>query len=802
MRVATSLPTMLQTIAYSGPVASGDPPLRRALEGPWRLAASRNTDLSVIAEISRSVDERTIAYVAKPLAGHACIVLRLREVPDSGSGVDRVEFVRQAQLDESIGANDLQCPHCGHTLPTWAPACSHCRQPVAGAPGSTIDASRDDVYAAVAQTLHGKFALLGELPIGSAAVYIATDLETEAIVALRLGVKAAASWHTPADSLVLTPLTYLAALAQDGATVDTPAPHQFDTLPQSSPHSGEVNPLTDQEHASVSRSVEVVSASDAGESPHPSGKVCPKCNSVYNAAVRFCPSDGSSLHPLEESDDLIDQVIDNRYHLVRLLGEGGMGRVYLAEHVQMGRRCALKVLHPNLDRTQDAVRRFSREAKNASRIQHPNVATVYDFGETQDGLVYLAMEFIDGESLSAVIARGTRLAVDRALVIAREVAEGLQAAHALGIIHRDLKPDNIMIARSDTKETVKVVDFGIAKAFHETSQLVTQSGLIVGTPRYMSPEQLAGATLDARSDVYSLGCVLYEMLTGLSPGEASNLQALIFQRLSAPPLNPKAHRPDISTAVNALVARATERDPDNRIQSAAAFRDLAVASHGAARGQLPSIRRPRRPTTVARALAVVGACVVAYAGWRYRVVSSAHTLQRAAIQGISSVSVDSAANQRSTPPATASTGPIPPNTDAIGGVDRVAGAPLATKLPTATPIERPKGTRAPTTPPDTQSSTDQGSKAVVPPETLDQVDQNLSLGIYFSHKDPPDYVQALQKFRAASAELTSLSHRFPNDATLHAKAAQLDSAWTRTRHECADLAAASAPGGVTPASCQ
>ncbi|HTD62013.1 MAG TPA: serine/threonine-protein kinase, partial [Gemmatimonadaceae bacterium] len=247
-------------------------------------------------------------------------------------------------------------------------------------------------------------------------------------------------------------------------------------------------------------------------------KTCPTCGTEYPVSERFCPKDGSALRSADVHADLVGQVVAERYHVLQKLGEGGMGQVYLAEHVRMARRCAVKVMSPNLTRDPDAVSRFNREAANASRITHPNVAAIYDFGETSDGLIYLAMEFVDGEPLTKLIQRLGALPLARAVNIARQTADALTVAHELGIVHRDLKPDNIMIGRGrEGADMVKVVDFGIAKASQNEAQKVTKTGLVVGTPEYMSPEQLAGDKLDGRSDVYSLGLVTFVMLTGKLP---------------------------------------------------------------------------------------------------------------------------------------------------------------------------------------------------------------------------------------------------------------------------------------------
>ena len=194
-------------------------------------------------------------------------------------------------------------------------------------------------------------------------------------------------------------------------------------------------------------------------------KICPQCNTEYEAEQRFCPRDGSTLKSQSAGGDLVGSVIADRYHVISKLGEGGMGQVYLAEHVRMGRKSAVKVMNPGMVNDADAISRFNREASNASRISHPNVAAIYDFGETSDGLIYLAMEFVEGEPLTKLIEKEGALPAPRAASIVRQTAEALAVAHDLGIVHRDLKPDNIMITKDrDGADCVKVVDFGIAKA--------------------------------------------------------------------------------------------------------------------------------------------------------------------------------------------------------------------------------------------------------------------------------------------------------------------------------------------------
>ena len=300
---------------------------------------------------------------------------------------------------------------------------------------------------------------------------------------------------------------------------------------------------------------------------------------------RFCPKDGSALRSADVHADLVGQVVAERYHVLQKLGEGGMGQVYLAEHVRMARRCAVKVMSPNLTRDPDAVSRFNREAANASRITHPNVAAIYDFGETSDGLIYLAMEFVDGEPLTKLIQRLGALPLARAVNIARQTADALTVAHELGIVHRDLKPDNIMIGRGrEGADMVKVVDFGIAKASQNEAQKVTKTGLVVGTPEYMSPEQLAGDKLDGRSDVYSLGLVTFVMLTGKLPFPSETAQEAMLMRLMEKPKTLAEMRPDLTfpPGLQAVFDKVLARDMTQRYAVAADFgADLVNAAQAA-----------------------------------------------------------------------------------------------------------------------------------------------------------------------------------------------------------------------------
>ena len=287
----------------------------------------------------------------------------------------------------------------------------------------------------------------------------------------------------------------------------------------------------------------------------------------------FCPVDGQVLHDQAvPADPLVGTMVADRYLVEKRLGMGGMGVVYLAQHVYMGRHCALKVLRQELLSDGDAIKRFIREAKNASRIAHPNVAAIYDFGRVSNGQMYLAMEYVDGETLSSVLARQGTLPVALASSVIEQVAKGVQAAHDLGITHRDLKPDNIMLsAATTTPGTVKVVDFGIARMAFEEAQQVTASVMVIGTPAYMSPEQISGSPIDGRSDTYALALVTYAMLTGKLPFNSSDLDIrlrFLQEPKTLSELNPGVVWPD---ELQAVLKRALSPHVDDRQQSIQEF---------------------------------------------------------------------------------------------------------------------------------------------------------------------------------------------------------------------------------------
>jgi serine/threonine-protein kinase len=270
-----------------------------------------------------------------------------------------------------------------------------------------------------------------------------------------------------------------------------------------------------------------------------------------------------------ERDALLGTLLAGRYRIEALIGSGGMGAVYRAEHVHMRKAVAVKVLHKEMTAFPEVVARFEREAVAAGRIEHPHVVSASDFGQLEDGSFYLVLEFIEGQSLAKLVGKTRELSPIRALRITRQIVEALSAAHGLGIVHRDLKPDNVMLVDKDgDQDFVKVLDFGIAKIkVEETVEqpALTQIGTVFGTPEYMSPEQARGELVDARADLYTVGVILFEMLAGVSPFKDDDLVVVLTRHLTAdPPPLPSSVDPMIVDLVRLLL----KKDRDQRVQSA------------------------------------------------------------------------------------------------------------------------------------------------------------------------------------------------------------------------------------------
>ncbi len=298
---------------------------------------------------------------------------------------------------------------------------------------------------------------------------------------------------------------------------------------------------------------------------------CPKCGKSFPLTVRICPDDGTVLeHPTMASTPA-GVVLDAKYRLDSMIAEGGMGSVYKATHVMLGKTVAIKLIKSAIVTSPEIVRRFQREARAATALNHPNIVSVYDLGQTADGTLYIAMEFIDGPSLKSVIQAGRGIPGPRTIAILRQVASALAVAHRANIIHRDLKPQNIMLAKGhDGSEQAKLVDFGIAKTFEEGTEL-TMAGHSLGTPYYMSPEQIEGKPVDARSDLYALGIILYEMLVGEVPFADQSTPAVLIKQLNERPAAPSIKNPSVPPMLEAIALRCLEKDPALRFQSVDEF---------------------------------------------------------------------------------------------------------------------------------------------------------------------------------------------------------------------------------------
>ena len=538
------------------------------------LAAKRGAvlhGLTLLAELGRQ-DASDVAYLARQDASHALVGVHVwPRAHERG-----YEFAIVFELDVSLPGPPGICPVCGRAVVGWTRYCS-CGADVSGMSQAPTPDDKRERLEKIRRATRDEYEIVGSLAYnaGGGAVYFGRHRERGDIVPLRAYEKEPGGLVTVAAGATLPPI---------GATSPYSGPVSF-SAPPGQP-AGAVPPPPPPP-AAAPRISGPGSLRLRRQSPPTPGiavavpKVCPQCGEEYDTASRFCPRDGSPLRPKDTDDPLVGSVIAGRYHVLKRLGEGGMGRVYLAEHVRMHRQCAIKVMNAELVHDAGAAARFAREASSAARILHPNVAAVFDYGEA-DGVVYLVMEYVAGEPLSALIEREGRLAPQRALDFARQIADGLAAAHELGIVHRDLKPDNILVARGPAgREVAKVVDFGIAKLTEETAvEGLTRAGFVIGTPEFMSPEQLLGDPVDARSDVYSLGCILFIMLTGRATFVASTREQMIKRRLSEAPPHPMALVPELEGSFDALVVRMLERVPAARFNSAAEVR--AALAHTAA----------------------------------------------------------------------------------------------------------------------------------------------------------------------------------------------------------------------------
>jgi eukaryotic-like serine/threonine-protein kinase len=330
---------------------------------------------------------------------------------------------------------------------------------------------------------------------------------------------------------------------------------------------------------------------------------CPRCQGTYDPPARFCARDGTPLVEVappapagrggtdagmviettvsdaemaQRYSTLSNQVLDHRYRVVRKIGEGGMSYVYQAQELDSGRTVAVKILIPRLSRDPASVERPKRGAQVGMRFAHPNVCPVLRYGQTADGMLYLVMPYLAGDPLNDHETRRGPYPADEGVQLLAQICEGLQHAHDLGIVHRDLKPENIMLvpqAADAGKYRAVVMDFGLAKERHAGAdvQKLTQTGIVLGTPEFMSPEQIRGKPLDGRSDQYALGVLAFEMFTGQLPFAGKTSQEMMLARLRGQPTPLKTLRSDLPGRLDAAIMKALSMQADDRYASMEEF---------------------------------------------------------------------------------------------------------------------------------------------------------------------------------------------------------------------------------------
>jgi eukaryotic-like serine/threonine-protein kinase len=305
-------------------------------------------------------------------------------------------------------------------------------------------------------------------------------------------------------------------------------------------------------------------------------KYCPVCGLKFPPSddATKCTKDGAPLLPVTK-DPLIGQTVEENVELLELIGAGASSMVYRARRTNLNQLVAFKLLRSDLVSSVHKIQRFENEARMVGRIKHPNVCAVFDFGLLNSGQPYLVLELVDGKSLATVLTEESKLPTARAIHLLKQIGAGLQEAHNNGVMHRDLKPSNIMVVGSGENETVKLIDFGLARALDpDLAEQLTTSGYIFGTPSYMSPEQVLGKPLDARTDIYSLGCVFYEMLTGKKAIDGDTAFDIMSKHLQA---GPEAMTDELPAPLQMVVVKCMQKEPANRYQTVQAVLDAVAA---------------------------------------------------------------------------------------------------------------------------------------------------------------------------------------------------------------------------------
>jgi serine/threonine-protein kinase len=309
------------------------------------------------------------------------------------------------------------------------------------------------------------------------------------------------------------------------------------------------------------------------DGPNDLPKICPTCQMRYPAGFMVCPRDAAQLTEVagdEERDEMVGQTVAQSYTITRVLGEGGMGRVYEARHTRIpGKRFAVKMLHPEYAREPEVLTRFQREAEAAASIRSPHVVDVYDVDRMPDGRAFLVAEFLDGKELGAYLDETGKMPVGPAVRIVRQVCKAMQAAHDKGVIHRDMKPENVFLTGDPSDPLAKVIDFGISRVGDKPGTALTKTGMIMGTPSYMAPEQARGERVDHRADIYAVGAVLYCALTGERPFDRGDPTATLTAVLTQDPRPPRSIEPSIPAPLEMIIQKAMSKRPEDRHQSMA-----------------------------------------------------------------------------------------------------------------------------------------------------------------------------------------------------------------------------------------
>jgi serine/threonine-protein kinase len=328
---------------------------------------------------------------------------------------------------------------------------------------------------------------------------------------------------------------------------------------------------------------------------------CTQCGAATPEDARFCPRCGAPVVALSAADPMIGKVISERYKLVEKIGQGGSGAIYRAEHTTLNKRVAVKLLHAQLSTDDTALERFRREATTVGALENEHILQVLDYGRSDDQRLFFAMEFLEGETLTKVVEREKQLPIDRAVDILSQMCEGLTEAHGLGYVHRDLRPRNVfLVTKRGRADFVKLLDFGLAKLILPDAEAKqTAMGMTFGDPRYMSPEQARGETIDRRSDIYSLGAIAFEMLTGSPPYTGSGTFEILQQHLDAPVPKVRDRRGECPQWLDAAVQRALAKKPSGRYDTVAQFLEaIRTQPKAAAPAKAPVAAAPAEPAPV------------------------------------------------------------------------------------------------------------------------------------------------------------------------------------------------------------